>query len=142
MERKVYRELASSIDARIRCNEKADDNSVMWCRRHTSYAEAIVKMFGPSGSGLDSGTQLDLSASTGEKLVFQTSFHHMNDVGSYDGWTEHTITVKASLIRDIDIKISGRDRNDIKDYLYDVFYWFLQETITEEQAKQLATEGE
>jgi hypothetical protein len=44
----------------------------------------------------------------------------MDDGGGYDGWTEHTITVTPSF-RGFDLTISGRDRNDIKDYLHQTF---------------------
>lgn len=136
IERIVYRELAGSIDARIRCGERGDDNSTRWYQRHTVYAKRIMKAFAPSGSGIDAGTHLDLDRSTGEKLVFTTSYHHMDENGSYDGWTEHDVIVKASLIFGLDIKITGRDRNDIKDYLHDVFGAFLRRVFTEEQATE------
>jgi len=74
----------------------------------------------PSGSGIDSGCKIDLDNSTPEKIIITFGFHHMDENGSYDGWTDHKLTVKPSF-SGIDIKISGRDRNQIKDYLYDVF---------------------
>ena len=60
--------------------------------------------------------------STPDKLVFYTSFHHMNDNGFYDGWTEHTVTVRPSLQFGFNMKISGQNRNEIKYHLHDVFY--------------------
>ena len=72
----------------------------------------------PSGSGIDSGTKLLIS--NRKKLVFQADYHHMNDGGYYDGWTEHKITVTPAF-SGFDLRISGRDRNQIKDYLYEVF---------------------
>jgi hypothetical protein len=57
----------------------------------------------------------------------------MNDGGFYDGWTEHTITVTPSFIGSMNIKISGRDRNQIKDYLHDVFSTALTEEINEDK---------
>lgn len=74
----------------------------------------------PSGSGLDTGVKLDLDRSSAEKLVFDTEFHHLNENGYYDGWTQHTVTVTPSF-DGFNLKISGRDRNGIKDYLYDLF---------------------
>jgi hypothetical protein len=75
----------------------------------------------PSGSGFDSGTTLDLDASHADKLVFQTSFHHMDENGYYDGWTEHTVTVTPSLRDRYHIRISGRNRNDIKEMIHQSF---------------------
>jgi len=55
----------------------------------------------------------------------------MNEHGFYDGWTEHRITVKPSLAFGFELTISGRDRNEIKDYLSDVFYLWLREETEE-----------
>jgi hypothetical protein len=55
----------------------------------------------------------------------------MNDVGYYDGWTEHTVTVTGSLTSGYKMTISGRDRNDIKEYLYETFSAWLDETAPE-----------
>ena len=88
-----------------------------------------MKEHAPSGSGLDNGTQIDLAVSTGEALVFHTAFHHMNEQGSYDGWTKHQITVKPSLQHDFVLRIAGRDRNRIKDHLYGVFNEFLRTEV-------------
>lgn len=77
----------------------------------------------PSGSGLDAGTFL-CEESRGNVLVFCTSFHHMDEHGGYDGWTEHKVVVKPAFYG-IDIRITGRDRNQIKDYLGDLFHGWL-----------------
>jgi hypothetical protein len=53
----------------------------------------------------------------------------MDDVGYYDGWTEHTLTVRPSLAFGIDLKFSGRNRNQIKDYLHEVFHEALTHEI-------------
>lgn len=83
--------------------------------------EGLLKQHMPSGSGFDSGTKLDYSKSNTERLVFTTEFHHMNDAGYYDGWTTHTVTVRPSFTG-LDVVVSGRDRNQIKDFIADVFY--------------------
>lgn len=85
------------------------------------FIEAIVKEYMPSGSGFDNGTTIDLDASREDRLVFNTAFHHMNEGGFYDGWTEHTVTVKPSFWG-TSIKVGGRDRNLIKDYIGDTFH--------------------
>jgi hypothetical protein len=62
----------------------------------------------------------------------------MNDAGYYDGWTDHIVIVSPSF-DGIDIKISGRNRNDIKDYLHDVFHAALTEEVDDDEiAKEAA----
>jgi hypothetical protein len=114
----LYRKLAQTLDARTRCFATGNDE---WSDKHTETIRDLVDKFMPSGSGWDSGTQFDWKQSTPEKLVFFGSFHHMNDAGYYDGWTEHTITVRPSLQFEITLSISGRNRNDIKEHLHEQF---------------------
>jgi hypothetical protein len=71
----------------------------------------------PSGSGFDRGTFFDIEASEPKRLVFNTAFHHMNDGGYYDGWTEHSVIVTPCLVHGFTMRITGRDRNGIKEYI-------------------------
>lgn len=87
--------------------------------------EAYVKKHAPRGSGFDSGTTIDIDRSTENRLVFNTSFHHMDEHGSYDGWTEHTVTVRPTFGGTPDIRISGRNRNGIKDHIAETFHYWL-----------------
>ena len=87
--------------------------------------EHVEKNFLPSGSGIDSGckiTQYKFS-DKGELEWYQISFkyHHMNDVGYYTNWTDHNLRVKADWIG-FTMTISGKDQNQIKEYLYDTFH--------------------
>jgi len=75
----------------------------------------------PNGSGIDSGCKVDIENSGKNKVVIEFSFHHMNENGYYDGWTEHKAIFKPSLTG-IELKITGKDRNMIKDYLHDLFF--------------------
>jgi hypothetical protein len=122
----IYKILASTVAAWINCLEKGNFE---WYAKHENSIEKIMKENAPHGSGFDSGTGLLYKESTGEKLVFSTSYHHMNENGMYDGWTEHIITVLPSLSFGFNLKISGRNRNDIKDYIHEVFYTFLTTEI-------------
>ncbi len=117
-ERILYKELASAIDARKRC---AETNNAEWFAKHGETIAQLVDDFLPSGFGWDGGTKIDLDASHADKLVLFGSFHHMHESGMYDGWTEHTVTVTPSLLNDFNLRISGRDRNEIKDYLHEMF---------------------
>lgn len=85
-------------------------------------AESVL----PSGSGFDSGTNINWDKSNKNKIVFNTAFHHMNDAGYYDNWTYHQITY---FIKEQKIKISGRNKNLIKEYIEDTFYFILKQPI-------------
>lgn len=108
--------LAGSIQARINC---INSNNTEWKEKHEDVIMEFEKLL-PSGSGLDSGCKFDLEKSNANKIVISTSFHHLNEGGYYDGWTNHNITLTPTF-GGFDIKISGRDRNMIKDYLCDTF---------------------
>jgi hypothetical protein len=114
----IAQKLAILVEAR---RGHLKTHNAEWFERHTTAITDLVHDHLPSGSGWDQGTQIDLEASTGECLVFYGSFHHMNETGFYDGWTDHTIKVRASLIHGVRLSISGRDRNDLKDHLHELF---------------------
>ena len=90
------------------------------------YLESLTLAL-PSGSGFDSGSKLDES-STPNKLVFSTAFHHMDEAGYYDGWTEHKVIVTPTF-GGIDVRVTGKNRNQIKEYISEVFYSLLQEEV-------------
>lgn len=83
----------------------------------------------PSGSGFDCGTEFCLEKSSGNKLVFVTTYHHMNHAGYYVGWTEHKVIITPSFFCDYDMRITGKNKNDIKDYIGDVFAFWLNEML-------------
>jgi hypothetical protein len=116
----LYKYLAAIVQARLNCAQRMDTHAE-WFAKHTEQIRQIVSDMMPSGSGWDHGTQIDLDASHGDKLVFRGSYHHMNDGGMYDGWTDHTVTVKPSLQFGYSIRVSGPNRNEIEDYLVDMF---------------------
>lgn len=104
---------------------------------HTGHSEAArerakkaVKELMPSGSGIDNGTKLNLVKSTGDKLVFDVGFHHMNDAGYYIRWTHHQVVVKPSLAHEFDLKLTGRDFNGIKEYLGDIYHEALAQEVS------------
>jgi len=85
----------------------------------------------PSGSGIDCGTKIDRDASKSNRLVFTFEYHHMNDYGMYDGWTSHKAIVTPDLTAHdgFSLRITGRNRNQIKEYLHQCFDAALCETI-------------
>ena len=122
----LYRVLAGLVAARTSCALKGNKE---WHSKHTARIVELVIKHMPSGSGFDVGTGLRLDASTEEKLVFYTSFHHMTSDGVYDGWTEHTVTVRPSLVHRFTLRVSGLDRNRIKDLIAEAFEYDLSKEV-------------
>ena len=118
MKQEVYRALAGLVQAMANC-EKAGNTE--WYARHKACAESICCNLLPSGSGIDNGTTVDFDASKPERLVLTSGFRHMDEHGGYDGWSNHSVIVRPSLQHGIDVRITGRNRNDIKDYLGEVY---------------------
>jgi hypothetical protein len=48
--------------------------------------------------------------------------------GYYDGWTDHTVKVYPDW-SGVRLNITGRNRNDIKDYLYETWDYALSQEI-------------
>lgn len=126
MKTKLYQQIALSFDAYLRCIKV---NNSIWEDRHAETIDGLVKDHLPSGSGFDSGTEFDWDKSTPQKLVFHTSFHHMNQDGYYDGWTDHSVIVKPCLMFGFQLRVTGRDRNGIKEYIAEVFQDCLREEV-------------
>jgi hypothetical protein len=114
----VVEVLNSTIVARLNCRSHGNAE---WAQRHTDTIKRIAKDLLPSGSGVDCGTTVDLECSIGDRIVLHTSYHHMDDDGGYDGWTEHIITIRPSFLGNLTLSISGKNRNDIKEYLHDLY---------------------
>lgn len=123
---KTYEKLAMTIQARINCIASKNDD---WINTHETTIDTIMKS-APSGSGFDSGTKIDLDKSDNKKLVFNTAFHHLNDDGYYIGWSHHTVIVTPDF-NGIDIRITGKDKRDIKDYIAETFSFWLDSEVKE-----------
>ena len=119
---KVYQAIAHKLAAISNC---ARSNNEEWMLKHNEALRLLMSR-APSGSGIDCGTKR-LTGSTYEKLMFACSYHHMNESGMYDGWTEHVLTVRPSLMFGFTLTIGGRDRNGIKDYLHEIYETWLNE---------------
>lgn len=127
MRQPLYRHIAGTIDAYKRC--KTDPNRADWASKHFEALGIMARNCLPSGSGIDCGTKIDIDASTTDKIVLIVEFHHMDDNGMYAGWTSHKVIITASLVSDFDVRITGRDRNGIKDYLSDTYQYTLSEVF-------------
>jgi hypothetical protein len=114
--------MSSALAARLNCIRSGNQE---WLDRWEAFLLALQKEL-PRGSGIDRGTTIDFDCSRGEKIVLRTSFHHMDENGVYDGWTEHTIRITPAF-RGFDLSISGRNKNEIKEYLAEVYHCALAE---------------
>lgn len=124
----IYKLIAEKLDALRRCEAVGNEE---WAEKHREKIDAIMDT-APSGSGWDLGTTLVDDACRRDRLVFRGGFHHMNEQGYYGGWTDHEIHVRPDFFFGFDIcRITGRDRNDIKEYLGDMFWYWLSEEIIE-----------
>jgi hypothetical protein len=120
-----YSVLAQLVDVYNTCVMTSNLESRM---KHGEALQEIMKS-APEGSGIDSGTKLDVSESTTKRLLFTFGFHHMDDDGFYTHWTHHTLKVTPDLAYGINLSISGRDRNQIKDQLYEIYGRWLHEEV-------------
>jgi hypothetical protein len=126
MNKTLISQIANTVGARLRC--EASPDHAEWFKKHTAELKRIERELLPHGSGIDNGTKIDLEESTKDKIVLTLNFHHMNETGCYDGWTSHKIVVVPSFIGGFTIKrITGRDRNNIKEYLSEVLHGVLRE---------------
>lgn len=119
----LYQLIALAGDAANNC--AAQGNSE-WQQVWEKLLEQCEELL-PSGSGFDAGTAIEHANS--KKIILRTSFHHMNESGYYDGWTEHVITVVPNLAHGFDLRVGGRDRNDVKEYIAEVFYDVLRSEV-------------
>jgi hypothetical protein len=72
----------------------------------------------PSGGGF-AGTEVEKVSS--KKVILVTEFHHFSEQGHRRGVTSHKITFTPTLVG-TSIKVSGKNFNDVKPYITEVFY--------------------
>lgn len=120
VKKRVFQLIATAAASMKRCQNTGNK---VWADRWAARLTHIERELLPSGSGIDSGTKINWSATGGAEIALNCSFHHMDEHGTYDGWTDHTVRVRPCFehpgftIHDI----TGVNRNEIKEYLADVF---------------------
>lgn len=143
----LYAILASALQALHTCNDRAessrtsfahtgveniDGNKQHWLNMidmHADKIESLCKQYLPHGSGFDSGCTMDMEASKPNRLIFSADFHHMNDNGYYDGWSTHQVILTPDLAFGFTMRITGRDRRQIKDYIAGTFHSVLSQQL-------------
>lgn len=88
----------------------------------------FVKDYMPSGSGFDAGVSVCFDKTNDTRLVFLTSFHHMNENGFYDGWTQHEVIVRPAF-DGVDVRVGGVNKNAIKDHIHESFSFYLTQLV-------------
>ncbi len=118
-EMKVIEKIATQVMAIQNCEKSGNSE---WLHKHTEFLCKIEETLLPSGSGFDNGSCVEIDLCKENKIVLKTDYHHMNDNGMYDGWTTHLITIKPDFVCGLHITVSGKDRNDIKNFIHETFY--------------------
>lgn len=115
--------LAEMINAKIIAYKYCRTNgNLEWEQRHQEALYWIATNLLPRGSGFDSGTEIDRELSGPDKLVFKTSYHHMDENGGYTHWTHHTVYCRPTFLGRIVLTVSGPSDNYIKDHIGEAFY--------------------
>jgi hypothetical protein len=112
----LYARLAAQLDI-IRRNADSLDPFADMARDRV---ESMVRDYLPSGAGFDSGCYVEIEESRRDKIVIRCDFHHMAESGMYSGWTTHRAIVTPDLADGFALRITGKDRNGIKEYIADV----------------------
>ena len=130
MSRPLYQRLAVLVEAIQNCDRS--DNTE-WREKHCASLNRLCEHYLPHGSGLDAGPIcVDVRRSTPDRLLLMgADFHHMNENGYYDGWSEHDIIVTPSLSSGLTVKVTGHNRDGIVDYLTDLMRIALSTLVAE-----------
>ena len=76
----------------------------------------------PNGNGIRRQLKCVISLkSTKERIVIDTSYCHSNYSDERSRWTEHQVVITPSFEGEIGIRIAGKNVNNLKKYLDDVF---------------------
>jgi hypothetical protein len=123
----LYQELARKVSARLNCVVSHNEE---WEDKHGEDIRQLVELL-PHGSGIDGSTTLDYDKSNGNRIIILSEFHTMDKHGFYGKWISYKVTVTPSLTCGIDLTIVGDFGKcaDIKDYLYETYYWGFRQPV-------------
>lgn len=89
-------------------------NHVLKCKMRLAH---VVDNYLPSCNMRNINKTFLHYSSSPKRLIFHTSYQHDDRT-----WTDHKVVVTPSLMYDApDIKITGKNKNQINDYLHEVF---------------------
>ena len=125
----IYQELGRYINIFAQHTKNSNLFSDAIVENCVEKAEDLVKKHFPSGSGFDSGTIIEWDKCRYNKIVLRADFHHMDDNGHYCGWSEHEVIIVPSFSFGYDLRVTGKDKRGIKDYIEDTFHYVLQKEV-------------
>jgi hypothetical protein len=108
------------LQALVDAYRRTRNLSLPYNDRAQEYLDWLVKYGLPSGSGFDNGCKLGDTNDYDKRIVIETSFRHMNGNGMYCGWTDHKAIITPAW-GGFELRITGQNKNDIKDYIDHVF---------------------
>jgi len=129
---KVYQEFAKCLGAWKACCEMVPRNhewEPRWDKRIKDLVDGM-----PHGSGIDGEWVFDRENSGNDELNFYCSYHHMDEYGGYDGWTDFKARVWPDLQFGFRLRIVGpfpKKYSDTRDYLHEVIDCYLNEEVGE-----------
>jgi len=124
MKTKLISRIYRILQAKENCKKANNQN---WIDNHEFTLFELERNFLPHGSGIDSGCIIDREFKE-NKVTLNVPYHNMDENGFYCGWSDFKIIVKPEF-DSLDIKIIGKDKFYVKDYLYDLFYTCLNKEI-------------
>ena len=117
---KIYR----TIQAMNNCLKSGNTE---WFHKHEDTLDSLSKYL-PSGSGLNYACSINIDESDENKIVIDFLYSHCNEFGWTVGYTAHKLICKPTF-DGLDLRITGKDKNGVKEYLYDIFDSCLNHTL-------------
>ena len=92
-----------------------------WAKRAKELS--LLQELLPNGNGIrgQEGLAEILPESTKKRIVIYTTYWHPNDSYETSRWTAHQVIITPSFEREINIRITGKNKDNVKDYLHDIF---------------------
>lgn len=107
---------AAFVSCKTALDNCAADGNTEWEARWRVRLGKLVELI-PSGIGIDRGPRSYAHVEVKPDAIrFEVSFHHMDGVGFYAGWTDHAVTIRPAF-DGVDVRVSGRPRNGVKEYI-------------------------
>jgi hypothetical protein len=92
-----------------------------WAKR--SKELSLLQELLPNGNGIrgQEGLAVILLESTEKRIVIETTYWHPNDSYETSRCTAHQVVITPSFEGEINIRITGKNENNVKKYLHDIF---------------------